>query len=120
MDKTIEGTMINRLEDFIALAKEGKPVELEVNLKKEMVSLEMQDEGSEKLHGETDTYLLMAEYTQTGVEGRVPSVTKIYAQRLSVKTMGEAQVIKHIANERLKMDYNRLRNAGIIFEEKLF
>ncbi|MFA4837605.1 MAG: hypothetical protein WC749_16265 [Dehalococcoidia bacterium] len=120
MAQTAKAQKIIRLEDFIALANEGKPIELAIQLKKQIVMQKTQSGEADDLSVGTEMYLLMAQYSQTGVAGEMPGVTKIYVHGWVGESKAEAEVNRHIANERLIMDYTRLRNGGVIFKEKFF
>jgi hypothetical protein len=82
-----------RLEDVIALAREGKDVHAEIDLKKQLV---------------------------TQIEKDVRQVSKVYVYGFFEEPAGAFWVNVNIANARLKMDYQRLKDAKITFEEKYF
>lgn len=108
-----------RIEDFIALAREGKQVNASIELRKQLVSQKVHPEETEEMKGEIDMYLLFGDYTFT-VGKDVKKVSKIYMYGSSEESLTDSKVNKSIANERLKMDYKRLSDAKIIFEEKYF
>jgi hypothetical protein len=54
------------------------------------------------------------------VGGEVQNVTKVYMFGSLESSQDVTKVDRNIANERLKMDYKRLRDANITFEEKYF
>jgi len=108
-----------RIEDFIALAMEGKKVDASIELRKKLVSEKVHPGTFETMKGEMDMYLLFGDYTfSVGKEGK--KISKIYMYGSSEESRNEANVNKSIANARLKMDYKRLRDAKIILEEKFF
>lgn len=108
-----------RLEDFIVLAKKEKDVQLEIGLRKQLVKQKVHPEETEEMKGEIDTYLLIGDYTFK-VQGKVHKVSKVYMFGSSEESLDAAKVNKHIANERLKMDYRRLKDSDIEFEEKYY
>lgn len=108
-----------RIEDFIALAKEGKQVTASIELKKQLVSQKVHPEETEGMKGEIDMYLLIGNYSFT-VGGKTNTVSKIYVYGSTEESLNDAKINKSIANERLKMDYKRLLDAKITLEEKYF
>lgn len=132
-----EKSGLGRIEDFIALAGEGKEIHAEVELKKQVVAQKVHPDETEDMKREIDMYLLIATYTFR-VEKEVKKFSKVYMyEEVSKGYMREevskvymygsleespdaAKVNKSIANARLKADYQRLREANITFEEKYF
>jgi hypothetical protein len=110
---------ILRIEDFLALAKEGKDVKAEIILRKESVSQKVHPGDSEEMKGDVGMYLLLADYLFSVGNWKKP-VSKIYVYGSSEESLNDAKINKSIANERLKMDYKRLQDAKISFEEKYF
>ena len=108
-----------RIEDFIALANEGKQVKASIELKKQFVSQKVHPGETEEMKDEIDMYLLMGDYSFTA-EGKTKKVSKIYVYGSSEESLNDAKINKSIANERLKMDYKRLQDAKITLEEKYF
>jgi hypothetical protein len=113
--ETEKGELI-RLEDFIALAKEGKEVQLTVSLRKQLVQQKFHPEQTEEKKGEIDMYLLIADYSFQGA-GKKGKVSKIYVSGTVGEPLNATKQNTYIANARLKMDYMRLREVDIIFEE---
>ena len=108
-----------RIEDFIALAKEGKIVHLTVDLKKKLVAQRVPPGITEDMKDEVDMYLLTADYIfKVGKDMKL--VSKVYMFGSSVESPDALKVNTSIANARLKMDYQRLKEAKITFEEKYF
>jgi hypothetical protein len=108
-----------RIEDFIALAKEGKDVHVAIDLKKQVVAQKVHPDETEDMKREIDMYLLIADYTfRVGKD--VKPVFKVYMFGSSEESPDAAKVNKSIANTRLKVDYQRMRDAKITFEEKYF
>jgi hypothetical protein len=108
-----------RIEDFIALAKEGKQVNASIELRKKFVSEKVHPGTFDQIKSEVDMYLLFGDYTFS-IGKDITKVSKIYMYGSSEESLNEANVNKSIANARLKMDYKRLRDAKIILEEKFF
>jgi len=50
----------------------------------------------------------------------VTTVSKVYLYGSAEASLSHEKIDKSIANERLKMDYQRLRKAHIKFEETYF
>lgn len=111
---------LDRLEDFISLAKKGTKVQLEVNLHKQMVKELAQTEGTDDITDEKVINLFIADFVRKGAEGKPTVVRKMYSFNAINETEVDAKTTTHIANERLKMDYKRLKDAGIVFTEKYF
>jgi hypothetical protein len=108
-----------RIEDFIALAKEGKDVAVTVDLRKQAVSQKVHPGNTEESKGELDMYLLLGDYRfKVGKWEKL--VLKVYMYGSAEESLNDAKINKSIANERLKLDYERMRGANINFEEKYF
>jgi hypothetical protein len=108
-----------RIEDYIAIAKEGKKVNVSVELRKHLVSEKVHPGATEEMKGEMDMYLLFGDYAFT-VGNDTKKVSKIYMYGSSAESLNDSKINKSIANERLKMDYKRMHEAKIDFEEKYF
>jgi len=111
---------LGRIEDFIALANEGKDVNVMIDLRQEFMSRKMHPGDIEKLKGTIDIYLLFGDFTfEIGDWEKV--VSKAYMMYGSTgESLNDIRIKKRIANERLKMDYRRMKNVNIHFEEKYF
>lgn len=107
------------LEDFIGLAKEGKEVQVKVELRKQNITQKVHPAETEERKGEVDAYLLIGDYTCT-VAGEVYQVPKVYIFGSDEESINTAKMHKNIANERLKRDYKRLKEAKIKVEENYF
>lgn len=108
-----------RIEDFIALAKEGGRVNLEIELKKQLVTQKVPRGVTEDMKDEIDMYLLTANYIfKVGKDMKL--VSKVYVFGSSEEPPDVISLNSNIANARLKMDYQRLKDAEITFEEKYF
>ncbi len=108
-----------RIEDFIAIAKGGKAVNLSIELRKQLVSQQVPPGVTEDMKNEIDMYLLVADYFFK-VEKDMKLVSKVYILGSSEESPDAVKVNASIANARLKMDYQRLKNAQIKFEENYF
>ena len=115
MSGEIEKDEFLRLEDFIAMANEGKEVQLTVTLSKHAVTKKPQPAET----GEKEMYLLIGDYLFS-VGGVVTKVSKIYVSGIVGEPMNATKQNINIANSRIKMDYMRLREANIIFEEVFY
>jgi len=108
-----------RIKDFIALAKEGKGVTVTIDLRKQPVSQKIHPGDTEELKGEIDMYLLFGDYTfKIGDWEKV--VSKVYMYGSTGESLNNTKINMSIANERLKLDYQRLKDVHILFEEKYF
>ena len=111
---------MERLEDLIALAISRNKGQFEVKLRKETVKQDAFPEEADKQKAGKNWYLLMADFALAGSGGKIRTVTKVYAFGDINETGAEEKVILSIANERLKMDYQRFRDAVIEYQEKRF
>ena len=108
-----------RLEDLIKLANSGKQVKVLVELYTRDVKQLGHTEETDDVIEELDMSLLIADFIPIGLEGET-RVTKVYEVCPIDEKEMDCMISKNIANERLKMDYKRLKEAKIEFEEKLF
>lgn len=115
---TAQGTR-GRIEDFILLAKKGIDIALEITLKKHIIVEKIHPEQTEDMKAEIERYLLLGNFTfRAG--GEEQTVSKVYMFGSMEEPLENTNVNKNIANERLKMDFKRLRDGGLEFEEKFF
>jgi hypothetical protein len=119
MVPSFEQEQLVMLEDFIRLAKEGKDVRVSVELRKQCVPGKVHPAHTEEGKSETESYLLIGEYT-CSVGEEVHKVPKVYVFGSGEESLHVAKMHKNIANERLKRDYRRLREGNIKLEEKYF
>lgn len=119
MAEELEKRELNRIEDFISIAKEGKEVQLSVSLRKQTVTQKLRPEEKNVLKNEADIYLLIADFSFTAgtLTGKI---SKIYVSGTVDEPLNATRQQTSIANSRLKMDYLRLRSVNIIFEEVFF
>jgi hypothetical protein len=109
-----------RLEDFIDLARGGKKVQVRVHLRKEIVKQMGHPEETDDMSVEMDMALLIGDFDPVGLQGEGHLVTKVYGIASINETEVDEKIIRNIANERLKMDYKRLKDGKIEFEEEFF
>jgi hypothetical protein len=110
-----------RLDDIIKLARQGHTVTLDIQVYRNLVKQISRSESTDDIDIETDLVLLMADFIPTPARtAGGAKVTKVYA----VSPLNESEIDEkttcHIANQRLKMDFSRLKDAGVKFEEKYF
>ncbi len=108
-----------RLEDFISLAKTGEKVNAEITLRKEIVTQKVHPQQTEEMKSEKEMYLLIADFA-FNVKGNVKTISKSYMYGSVEESITDKKLAINIANARLKMDYDRLKEGGVIFEEKYF
>lgn len=108
-----------RIEDFIALSREGKEINVEIELRKQLVTQKVHPEETEDMRSEIDMYLLLGNYTFK-VGNEVKKVSKVYMYGSTEESLNDAKINISIANERLRMDYKRLMDANITIQEKYF
>ena len=113
----IEKEMPVRLEDIISWAREGKEVKADVVLTKQNIIQKVLEEASNT--EEIDAYLLTGEFTFQ-VAGKSYEVSKTYLRGYASESLDVSAANRNIANDRLKMDYQRLMKAGIELEQNYF
>ena len=115
------GGLKERLDDFIKLAQSGRSVQLEIKVYTDMVKQLGRSESTDDIDVEADMNLLMADFVPApGMPAKPEMVTKVYAVCPINENEIDANTTRHIANQRLRMDYARLKEAGVKFEEKYF
>ena len=108
-----------RIEDFVALAEAGQKVKVMVQLREQAVTQKVHPEETEEMKQEMEMYILFGDFTfKVGDEKAILSKSYVYGSHK--ESLNETKINKNIANERLKMDYKRMREAKIEFEEELF
>ena len=110
---------LGRLEDFIEVAKAGKRVEMDIELRKQQMIQEIDTGGAHDMHDKIHTYLLIADYIFK-VDNELYRLSKVYTYAVDEESLDSIRVNKNIANARLQVDYNRLKAAHISFHEKFF
>jgi len=114
-----EHSMFSRLEDFISLARKGEDIGLTITLNKQILTRKFEPYTVGEAEDEVDTYIFAADYFFL-FEGKTYEVTKLYAFGIEGEPLDITKRNIAVADERLKMDYRRLREARIAFEEKLW
>jgi len=112
-------SLLSRIDDFVAVARSGREVLASIELLRVLVTEKVHPGGTEDMKSEIAMYLLLANYTFT-VGKDSTKVSKVFIYGSAEESLNEAKINKHIANERLKMDYKRMREVNIQFEEKYF
>ena len=110
---------LSRLAYFIDLAKNGEKVSVQVVLRSQGVAQKVHPDETDDQTGDADMYLLVADFLCES-DGLVSTVSKIYVYGAISESVAAGRVNRGVANERLKMDYKRLKEAGIDFEKKYF
>ncbi len=108
-----------RLENYIALSRTGEKVEGAVELSRRSIRMSIESNGDLGPGMETTAYLLLGTY-RFRVGGKVREVSKVYAFGPDNQHTGQGDQARKVANERLAMDYARLREGSIRIEEKYF
>ncbi len=108
-----------RLEDLISLAKDGHLVEASAELKRHIVTPKGHPDHIAHDKNETEMYILLAEFNfKAASEFR--KVAKIYAFGTLEEPIDSTEQNLRFADERLRIDYERLRDANIAIEEVYF
>jgi len=111
--------VFNRLEDFISLAKKGEKIDLSVALDKQILTRKFYPNTSGDAEDEIDMYILSADYVFI-VGGVETELKKLYASGIEGESPDSTIRNIYVANERLKTDYRRLKEAHIFFAEKFW
>jgi hypothetical protein len=112
-------SLLSRIEDFIDIARCGRKVLSSIELLRVPVTEKVHPGGTEDMKSEIPMYLLLANYDFTvGKDSKI--VSKVYIYGSAEESLNDAKINKHIANERLKMDYKRMQKVKIQLEEKYF
>jgi hypothetical protein len=111
---------LTRIETYLEMAQSGQEVGLEVKLHKEIIKQSLLTDEADNLRIEKDIYLLMADYIPKTTLEEPNIVSKVYAFGTINENDVEERTIRLIANERLQIDYDRLRDAGVDFQEAEF
>jgi len=110
-----------RLDDYINLARTGKSIRLQVRLYRKWFKEVSQSNATDDLDVEMDKCLLMADFTPIQAEAGMPqSVSKAYMISPINESEIDDKTTRHIANERLRMDFARLKEADIFINERFF
>lgn len=108
-----------RLQDFIAFAKTGAKIKASVVLSRQLVANKVHPGSHEERKSEVDMFLYTAVFSfRIGNEDR--NVSKVYMVSSTEERADQLNIDTSIANQRLKVDYERLKAVGIGIEERLF
>jgi len=108
-----------RLEDFINRSRRGDKTSLEVQLTKRDLIQQVPPQHATGMKAERELYFLAADFL-FGAGGSIVTISKVYAYGMPGEPETVEQTNRSIANERLKMDYRRLKDAGIAFQQRYF
>jgi len=120
MAATVQAGEKGRLEDFIAIAESGIAVQIEVKLRRLIAGPEGPPEEADFMADDTEVYLLIGDYTVRAIGEEKQIISKVYILGATEESPAASSRNKDIANQRLKMDYDRLANAGVEFKEEFF
>jgi hypothetical protein len=110
-----------RLEDYIDLARSGKSIRLQVHLYRKWFRQVSRSNATDDLDVATDQCLHMVDFSPVRPEPGMPvKVTKAYMISPINEIEADDKTTRHIANERLRMDYARLKEADIHVQEEFF
>lgn len=113
--------MTERLEDLVRLARRGKKISLTINLYRKLVKETVQSESTDDIPIASDMCLFVADFKPTqSIPDQPSQITKVYAMGGINETEINDRTLCYIANQRLDMDYTRLKDAGIVFETAYF
>lgn len=108
-----------RIQDFIAFARTGAKIRASVTLSRQLVTNKVHPGSHEEMKSEVDMFLYTAVYAfRIGDEDR--SVAKVYMVSSTEENADQMRIDTSIANQRLKVDYDRLKEVGIVIKEQLF
>ncbi|HSW62728.1 MAG TPA: hypothetical protein VLH56_05385 [Dissulfurispiraceae bacterium] len=108
-----------RLQDFIAFAKSGAKIKATVTLSRQLVANKVHPGSHEEMKSEVNMFLYTAVFTfRIGDEDR--AVSKVYMVSSTEESGNQIRIDTSIANQRLNVDYDRLKSAGIDIKELLF
>jgi hypothetical protein len=109
----------SRLEDYITLSRSGEKVKGSVELSRRSIRMNIDSSGRSGPSAEMEAYLLLGTY-RFSIAGKVHEVSKVYAFGSAGEDAGQSDRSRKVANERLAMDYARLRDGRLPIEEKYF
>lgn len=108
------------LEDFIALARQGKKLEAKVSIRISKPCPEMEAPPSEKEKLIIESYMLIRDYVfKSEIDEKLISKTSLlgYFFGTEEESLDAKKMICQAANEYLKYDYLCLREAQVQIEE---
>jgi len=83
------------------------------------VKQKVHPEETEEMRDEVDMYLLIGDFTFM-IDDRPRTISKVYVLGSMGEPSDATKINRSIANERLKMDYRRLKEVNMTFEERFF
>jgi hypothetical protein len=114
---TAEGKKMIRIEDVIALANEGKKVQVVGQLIiRPIIEKALAEIGETE---DVEAYLLMGNF-KFMADGQSYEMTKTYLRGFKSESLEARAANLKIANFRLKSDYERLKAAGVDIEPIYF
>lgn len=119
-DRARQPSEISRLEDIIRIANTGIRVRCFIELKKKNVEIKVNDAEIDRQPSVSiAAFLLLAQYT-VNFEKTNATVSKVYVFGRAQQDGGIPEADSDVANQRLYVDYERLRQANIRFDEVYF
>jgi len=116
----VEGSReVARLEDIIRIASSGIRVSCFMELKKKNVEIKVKNADADRHQSRIDAFLLLAEYAFS-FEETTARICKVYVFGKAQRSGKIQKVDRDVANQRLRVDYERLRAANIEFKELFF
>lgn len=108
-----------RLQDFIAFAKTGAKIKASAAPTRQLVTNKVHPGSHEEMKSEVDMFLYTTVFTfHIADEDR--KVAKVYMVSSTEENADQIRIDTNIANQRLKLDYERLKAVGIEIKEQLF
>lgn len=113
----VEEKKMIRIEDVVAMAKEGKKIQLSVQLIiRPIVEKALAEIGEVE---DVEAYLLMGNF-KLDIDGQLHEISKTYLRGYKSEFLEARAANLKIANSRLKSDYERLKSAGVDIEPIYF
>lgn len=110
---------IKRLEDIIRIAIAGIRVTCVIEIRRKNIEIKVTEAEADGHQVDINAFLLLAEYTFS-FEESTGHVSKVYVFGRTQKDRGIPKGDRDVANQRLRVDYERLRLANIEFKEVYF
>lgn len=115
----IDFDKLNRIEDFIELANKKQGISVTVKLCEVPVIQKVHPEQTEDMDREINMYVMFGDFSFV-VDSAKKTISKSYVYGSKEASGDISAVNRSVANDRLKMDYKRLKGAGIEVEEVYF
>ncbi len=114
---TVEEKKLIRIDEVIALAKEGKEIQVSVQLIiRPIIEKALAEIGEAE---DMEAYLLMGNFKFL-VDSQMYEISKTYLRGYKSEFLEARAANLKIANSRLKNDYERLKAAGVDIEPIYF